>query len=67
VDYAAANLDKVGCVLLRGAGRSFCAGNDLGDLGGVFNDGDNSKFRATPSSGSPACRRLWSPPCTAIA
>ena len=45
-DYAAANLDKVGCVLLRGAGRSFCAGNDLGDLGGVFNDGDNSKFRS---------------------
>ena len=46
VDYAAANGDKVGCVLLRGAGRSFCAGNDLGDLGGVFNDGDNSKFRS---------------------
>ncbi len=46
VDFALANLDKVGCVLLRGAGRSFCAGNDLGDLGGVFNDGDNSKFRS---------------------
>lgn len=46
VDYAAANTDKVGCVLLKGAGRSFCAGNDLGDLGGVFNDGDNSKFRS---------------------
>ncbi|HEY4944237.1 MAG TPA: enoyl-CoA hydratase/isomerase family protein [Rhizomicrobium sp.] len=46
VDYAAANIDKVGCVLLKGVGRSFCAGNDLGDLGGVFNDGDNSKFRS---------------------
>ena len=46
VDFVHANLDKVGCVLLRGAGRSFCAGNDLGDLGGVFNDGDNSKFRS---------------------
>src|SRR5471032_830580 len=45
-DFATANIDKVGCVLLKGAGRSFCAGNDLGDLGGVFNDGDNSKFRS---------------------
>jgi enoyl-CoA hydratase/carnithine racemase len=46
VDFALANKDKIGCVLLRGEGRSFCAGNDLGDLGGVFNDGDNSKFRS---------------------
>src|SRR5512142_1878688 len=46
VDFASENTDKVGCVLLRGAGRSFCAGNDLGDLGGVFNDGDNSRFRS---------------------
>ena len=46
VDFAAANTATVGCVLLKGAGRSFCAGNDLGDLGGVFNDGDNSKFRS---------------------
>jgi enoyl-CoA hydratase/carnithine racemase len=46
VDFALANADKVGCVLLKGAGRSFCAGNDLGDLGGVFEGGDNSKFRS---------------------
>jgi enoyl-CoA hydratase/carnithine racemase len=46
VDFAAANVATVGCVLIRGAGRSFCAGNDLGDLGGVFNDGDNSRFRS---------------------
>ena len=46
VDFSAANTATVGCVLLKGAGRSFCAGNDLGDLGGVFNDGDNSKFRS---------------------
>lgn len=46
VDFAGANTATVGCVLLKGAGRSFCAGNDLGDLGGVFNDGDNSKFRS---------------------
>ena len=45
-EFVAANIDKVGCLLLKGAGRSFCAGNDLGDLGGVFNDGDNSKFRS---------------------
>jgi enoyl-CoA hydratase len=25
---------KVGCVVLRGAGRSFCAGHDLDDIGG---------------------------------
>ena len=44
--FAAASIDKIGCVVLKGAGRSFCAGNDLGDLGGVFNDGDNSRFRS---------------------
>ena len=46
VDFALANTDKVGCVLLRGAGRSFCAGNDLSDLGGVFEGGDGSRFRS---------------------
>ncbi len=61
VEFAAANTDTVGCVLLRGAGRSFCAGNDLGDLGGVFNDGDNSKFR------SDTVERLASLPMPVIA
>ncbi len=46
VDFAAANAAAVGCVLLKGAGRSFCAGNDLSDLGGVFEGGDNSRFRS---------------------
>jgi enoyl-CoA hydratase len=46
IDYAAANTKTVGCVLLRGAGRSFCAGNDLSDLGGVFDGGDGSHFRS---------------------
>jgi enoyl-CoA hydratase/carnithine racemase len=46
VDFALADTDKVGCVLLRGAGRSFCAGNDLSDLGGVFEGGDGSRFRS---------------------
>jgi enoyl-CoA hydratase/carnithine racemase len=26
------NIDEVGCVLLKGAGRSFCAGHDLDDI-----------------------------------
>jgi enoyl-CoA hydratase len=61
VDFALANKDKIGCVLLRGAGRSFCAGNDLGGLGGVFNDGDNSRFR------SDTVERLASLPMPVIA
>jgi len=61
VAFAAANTDKVGCVVLKGAGRSFCAGNDLGDLGGVFNDGDNSRFR------SDTVERLASLPMPVIA
>jgi enoyl-CoA hydratase/carnithine racemase len=61
VTFAAANIDKIGCVVLKGAGRSFCAGNDLGDLGGVFNDGDNSRFR------SDTVERLASLPMPVIA
>jgi enoyl-CoA hydratase/carnithine racemase len=29
IDSIASSIDTVGCVVLRGAGRSFCAGNDL--------------------------------------
>src|ERR1700710_2515244 len=61
VDFAGANLDKIGCVVLKGAGRSFCAGNDLGDLGGVFDGGDNSKFR------SDTVERLARPPSAGAA
>ena len=48
IAFAAANTGKVGCVLLRGAGRSFCAGNDLDGLADVFEGGqaDNSHFRS---------------------
>ena len=28
-----ANVENIGCVVLRGAGRSFCAGHDLDDIG----------------------------------
>jgi enoyl-CoA hydratase/carnithine racemase len=47
VDFARENVKAIGCVVLRGAGRSFCAGNDLSDLGGVFEGGDGSHFRST--------------------
>ena len=46
IAFASENLSSVGCVLLCGAGRSFCAGNDLSDLGGVFEGGDGSQFRS---------------------
>jgi enoyl-CoA hydratase len=47
IEFANENHTSVGCVVLRGAGRSFCAGNDLSDLGGVFEGGDGSHFRST--------------------
>jgi enoyl-CoA hydratase len=47
LDFILASTKSVGAVLFRGAGRSFCAGNDLGDLGGVFEGGDGSQFRST--------------------
>jgi enoyl-CoA hydratase/carnithine racemase len=47
IDFARENVKAVGCVVLRGQGRSFCAGNDLSDLGGVFEGGDGSHFRST--------------------
>ena len=46
LDFIGANIASVGCVLVCGAGRSFCAGNDLSDLGGVFEGGDGSHFRS---------------------
>jgi enoyl-CoA hydratase/carnithine racemase len=45
-EYAAAHTKEIGCVVVKGAGRSFCAGNDLSGLGSVFNEGDNSRFRS---------------------
>jgi enoyl-CoA hydratase len=46
IEFASEHQDSIGCVVLRGAGRSFCAGNDLSDLGGVFEGGDGSHFRS---------------------
>jgi enoyl-CoA hydratase/carnithine racemase len=34
LEYIEANAAKIGCVLLRGTGRSFCAGHDLDDIAG---------------------------------
>jgi enoyl-CoA hydratase len=33
LEYVEARTTEIGCVLLRGAGRSFCAGHDLDDIG----------------------------------
>src|SRR4051812_14592415 len=46
VDHISAKPADVGCVLIKGAGRSFCAGNDLGGLSGVFAGGDETRFRS---------------------
>jgi len=47
IDYILGSAKDIGCVVITGAGRSFCAGNDLSDLGGVFEGGDGSHFRST--------------------
>ena len=45
-DYIASHVSEIGCVLIKGAGRAFCAGNDLGGLTEVFEGGDSSRFRS---------------------
>lgn len=42
VESIAGDLDNVGCVVLRGAGRSFCAGNDLKSI----QDGEEAPYPA---------------------
>ena len=34
IDHIEASAAKIGCVILRGTGRSFCAGHDLDDISG---------------------------------
>jgi enoyl-CoA hydratase len=34
LEHIEANAARIGCVILRGAGRSFCAGHDLDDISG---------------------------------
>jgi len=46
IDHVEANAAKIGCVVLRGAGRSFCAGHDLDDIGGGGEGGDVARFES---------------------
>ncbi|HTO41890.1 MAG TPA: enoyl-CoA hydratase/isomerase family protein [Rhizomicrobium sp.] len=46
IDYILAHVSEIGCVLIKGTGRAFCAGNDLGGLTEVFEGGDASRFRS---------------------
>jgi enoyl-CoA hydratase/carnithine racemase len=46
IDAIAAQSDKVGCVVLRGAGRSFCAGHDLDDISGGGEGGNVAQFES---------------------
>jgi enoyl-CoA hydratase len=39
-----ANVATIGCIVLRGAGRSFCAGHDLDDIGGGGEGRDVAHF-----------------------
>src|SRR6185312_15198855 len=45
-DYITSHVSEIGCVLIKGTGRAFCAGNDLGGLTEVFEGGDSSRFRS---------------------
>ena len=46
IDHIEANAAGIGCVLLRGAGRSFCAGHDLDDIGGGREGSDVARFES---------------------
>jgi len=46
IDAIAAQADKIGCVVLRGAGRSFCAGHDLDDISGGGEGGSVAQFES---------------------
>jgi enoyl-CoA hydratase len=44
LEHIEAHVDSIGCVVLRGAGRSFCAGHDLDDIGGGGEGRDVAHF-----------------------
>ena len=44
LDHIESNVGAIGCVVLRGAGRSFCAGHDLDDIGGGGEGRDVAHF-----------------------
>lgn len=60
-DHIVAHASEIGCVVIKGAGRAFCAGNDLSGLTEVFEGGDSSRFR------SDTVERLASLPMPVIA
>lgn len=68
IDAHLASLDlaSIDCLLITGAGRSFCAGHDLGDLATGAEAGAVERMESW-SSGWRACRCRWSPQCAAIA
>lgn len=46
IDHVERNKAEIGCVLLRGTGRSFCAGHDLDDISGGGEGGDVARFES---------------------
>jgi enoyl-CoA hydratase/carnithine racemase len=46
IDAIAKQSDRIGCVVLRGAGRSFCAGHDLDDISGGGEGGNVAQFES---------------------
>jgi enoyl-CoA hydratase len=46
IDHIESHGAKIGCVLLRGTGRSFCAGHDLDDIDGGGEGGNVAHFES---------------------
>jgi enoyl-CoA hydratase len=46
LDSLEKSTDSIGCVVIRGAGRSFCAGADLKDIASTGGKGGGVQFKA---------------------